>query len=299
MKKILIIILFSIVPLFATMQMQTIVTKKIIVGTFDTFDELSAAQEILTNNGVLKHAQKHNGFSDVIRIDTNKKILVIEKFKNMKTALEAFVIVSKYYPKAYLVDDSYVVAVEIPDTLKSTEILTTAEAGVEIETVSDTNDEEQIQELVDLYQEDEFETDVVMFDTSADTLAQADYDQTEISVEVLAIQNALEHNQTFDDQTAAGAEVIATQTKHNQTIADTAEANVIPQVETMAQEDVITANLFNDEKYKRKPPKEEPLFTLSTLIYALVVILVFILLLIWRRSRNIDAYKILERHENN
>ncbi len=296
MKKILIIILFGIMPLFAAMQMQTVMTKKIIVGTFNTFDELSVAQETLAKNGVLKQMQKSDLFSDAIRTDTNKKVLVIEKFKNMKAALEAFVIVSKYYPKAYLVDDSYVVAVEIPDTLKPVEVLATAEAEVEIETVLDTTDEENVQEVADLHQDYEFETDVVMFDTSADTLTQTDHDQAEITAEVLAIQNALEHNQTFDDQTAAGTEVIITQTEHNQTAIDT-EVDVMLSAETMEQEYAMASKLLNDEKYKRKLPKEESLFTLSTLIYALIVIVIVILLLMWRRSRNTDVYEILERHE--
>ncbi len=116
MTKLIITTLLSTLSLWAAMHMQTIPTKKVVVGTFKTADALNSAKRILASNSTLQRIQQQNSFVMTVRTNADATTLILEKFKNMRTALNAFVAVSKHYPKAYLIDDSYTVAVEGPQT---------------------------------------------------------------------------------------------------------------------------------------------------------------------------------------
>ncbi len=301
MTKLIIITLLSALPLFATMQMQTIQTKKVVVGTFKSgSDTLQRAKKTLLNNGVLQRIKQHNNFVMTTRTNAGTTTLILEKFKTMRMALDAFVAVSKHYPKAYLIDDSYKVALEMPNspleppaaqksisapvvpTITEDAVLAaaTAEISQDVLPESTENNPDGITKKAE-----EPDAPVIIVVTEAGSEA-----------ERLAIEKALEKNSTLQDnlpsdtvttEDADAEEVVITEIE--EIALD--EPNVTQQ--SSATNSTVSSTSIDEERYKRKPKDDQSILSPSILIYTLLAVIVILLLLLWRRSRDVDVHKIL------
>ena len=300
MTKLIIITLLSTLPLFATMQMQTIQTKKVVVGTFKNgSDALQRAKKILVNNSVLQRIKQHNNFVMTTRTNAGTTTLILEKFKTMRMALDAFVAVSKHYPKAYLIDDSYKVALEMPNsplespaaqksisapvvpTITEDAVLAaaTAEISQDVLPESTENNPDGITKKA--------EEPVIIVVTEAGSEA-----------ERLAIEKALEKNSTLQDNLPS--DTVTTEDPEAE-----AEEVVITEIEEIALDEpnvtqqssatnsTVSGTSIDEERYKRKPKDDQSILSPSILIYTLLAVIVILLLLLWRRSRDVDVHKIL------
>ena len=303
MTKLIIITLLSTLPLFATMQMQTIQTKKVVVGTFKNgSDALQRAKKTLLNNGVLQRIKQHNNFVMTTRTNADTTTLILEKFKTMRMALDAFVAVSKHYPKAYLIDDSYEVALEMPNspleppaaqksisapvvpTITEDAVIAaaTAEISQDVLPESTENNPDGITKKAE-----EPDAPVIIVVTEAGSEA-----------ERLAIEKALEKNSTLQDNLPS--DTVTTENPE----AD-AEEVVITEIEEIALDEpnvtqqssatnsTVSGTSIDEERYKRKPKDDQSILSPSILIYTLLAVIVILLLLLWRRSRDVDVHKIL------
>ncbi len=303
MTKLIIITLLSTLPLFATIQMQTIQTKKVVVGTFKNgSDALQRAKKTLENNGVLQRIKQHNNFVMTTRTNADTTTLILEKFKTMRMALDAFVAVSKHYPKAYLIDDSYEVALEMPNspleppaakksistpvvpTITEDAVIAaaTAEISQDVLPESTENNPDGITKKAE-----EPDAPVIIVVTEAGSEA-----------ERLAIEKALEKNRTLQDNLPS--DTVTTENPE----AD-AEEVVITEIEEIALDEpnvtqqssatnsTVSGTSIDEERYKRKPKDDQSILSPSILIYTLLAVIVILLLLLWRRSRDVDVHKIL------
>ncbi len=318
MIKLIFITLLSTLSLWATMYMQTIQTKKIVVGTFNSNDTLNHAKQLLAGNKVLQRIQQQNNFiMTTTRTNTGATTLILEKFKTMRMALDAFVAVSKHYPKAYLLDDNYKVAMEVPPPSPQppqpvtpviekstlipvvptiTEAVVTAAATAEIakapapETLSQTVESEP-----EITEKDEEPIIIVVTEAGSEA-------------ERRAIEKALEANTTpaeqpQQDNTAeeeAEEEVVVTEIEEIPLDEPNTTQELLPTTAASTTNTTLaSASTIDEERYKRKPKEETPLVSLSTLIYILLAVISLLLLLLWRRSRDVDVHKILgEQHRH-
>jgi|GEM_PF-1896355 len=315
MTKLIIITLLSTLSLWATMQMQTIQTKKIVVGTFKTVDALNSAKKVLAANGVLQRIQQQNNFVMTTRTNAGATTLILEKFKTMRMALNAFVAVSKHYPKAYLIDDSYAVAMEVPQTPPQptqyeppvttvestpptpftptiTEAVVTATANAEIAQIPTPKAVPQtIESEPNVTDKDDEPIIIVVTEAGSEA-------------ERRAIEKALEVTNTPSEQAQQETleeEVVITEIEEiplddpNTTLV----SSVIEEITAPTNSTVVTNSTLDEERYKRKPKQEEPFLSSSTLIYILLAVVSILLLLLWRRSRDVDVHKILgEQHRH-
>ncbi len=327
MTKLILITLLSTLTLYAAMHMQTVQTKKIVVGTFKSADALNNAKRLLAGNSVLQRIQQQNNFLMTTRNHAGNTTLILENFKTMRMALDAFVAVSRHYPKAYLLDDSYTVAVEPPTPPVTpphyVAPITTTEPSPPVEapqiseaTVAAVAQETVTQEEspdIDIPVKSSVNTTIPLSETNNSTEFDAETQNdaepiiivvTEAGSEAerLAIQKALEKNnsQRQADRQQIDTneeEVVVTEIEEipfdepNTTAVASQEEEI---VDTTSNSTVITGSVIDEERYKRKPKEQEESFlSTSTLIYILIAVILLLLILLWRRSRDVDVHKIL------
>jgi len=312
MTKLIIITLLSTLSLLATMQMQTIQTKKIVVGTFKTVDTLNSAKQTLANNGVLQRIQQQNNFVMTTRTNAGATTLILEKFKTMRMALNAFVAVSKHYPKAYLIDDSYTVAMEVPQTppkptqyeppvttLESTPIPVTPTITEAVVTAVATSEIEQTPVPETLPQPVESEPNITEKNDEPIIVVVTEAGS---EAERRAIEKALEKNNIQQQAPQEEEEEVVITEIEEIPLDETHTAitsSVLEETAATTNSTIVTSTTLDEERYKRKPQQEEPFLSSSTLIYILIAVIIILLLLLWRRSRDVDVHKILgEQHQH-
>ncbi|RUM63408.1 MAG: hypothetical protein DSZ03_05365 [Sulfurimonas sp.] len=319
MTKLIIITLLSTLSLLATMQMQTIQTKKIVVGTFSTADALERAKKTVSQIRALRPIGQDNNVLMTTRTNGGNTTLILEHFKTIREALNAFVAVSKHYPKAYLIDDSYRVAVDVPaaspqpsqyvppapavtrtpepamiPTISEADVMAAASEALTPETAPKPPIEEAKATAAKETREKEKEP-VVIVVTEAGSEA-----------ERLAIEKALEQNDTPQEQTPPETreeEVVITEieelpldepdeTQHASTV-ETA-------ISTAGNSTISEAAVVDEERYKRKSQQDETAFlSTSTLIYILLTVIALLLVLLWRRSKEVDVHQLLgDQHKH-
>ncbi len=312
MKKLIVIALLGTLSLLTAMQMQTVQTKKIVVGTFDNSDTLNRAKQTLAQNSVLQRIQQQNNFLMTTRTNAGRTTLILEKFKTLRMALNAFVAVSKHYPKAYLLDDSYRVAVETPQPVvkpphSEAPIVTSKNVAEPLiptitETVVTAVATAETKELPEPVPE------VLPHTTTSESNATETDDEPLIIVvteagseaERRAIERALKKKSApqpkEDEEEVVITEIEEIPLEEPNTTVTAAVTEEITQTDNTT----VTASTAVDDRYKRKQhQKEESFLSTSTIIYILIAVVCLLLLLLWRRSRDVDIHKILgEQHRH-